>query len=124
MIDYYEILKLRPSDLTKLETKFTDYLNAIKNAKTPFSASRLKSLKKAIVSFYLLSDDKNRLLYNRLFLDGNINPHYLEAFARIELEYNIKANRVIAKLKTHEPAEGEDDAWLPIVMEGLLIVIE
>lgn len=123
MIDYYEVLKLRPSDLTKLENKFNDYLNSIKNAKTPFSASRLKNLKKAIVSFYLLSDDKNRMLYNRLFLDGNINPNYLDAFARVELEYNIKANRVITQLKNLQPAEGEENAWLPIVTEGLLVDI-
>ena len=109
MIDYYEILKLRPSNLSQLETKFNDYLNSIKNTKTPFSVTRVKSLKKAIVSYYLLSDDKNRMLYNRLFLDGNINPNYIESFARIELEFNIKANRVITQLKNLQPKEGEEN---------------
>lgn len=124
MTDYYEILKLRPSNLSQLETKFSDYLNALKNTKTPFSVTRVKSLKKSIVSFYLLSDDKNRMLYNRLFLDGNINPNYIESFARIELEYNIKANRVITQLKNLQPKEGEENDWMSIVIEGQSIEIE
>lgn len=123
MIDYYEILKLRPSNLSQLETKFNDYLNSIKNTKTPFSVTRIKNLKKAIVSYYLLSDDKNRMLYNRLFLDGNINPNYIESFARIELEFNIKANRVITQLKNLQPKEGEENDWMAIVLEGQSVEI-
>lgn len=123
MTDYYEILKQRPSDLTKLEENFTNYINNIKNSKTPFSATRVKNLKKAIMSYYLLSDDKNRMLYNRLFLDGNIHPNLLEQFARIELEYSIKSNKVIAALKEYKAEEGLEDSWMPLVTEGLEYVI-
>ncbi len=123
MTDYYEILKLRPSNLSKLEESFKTYIHNIKNSKTPFSATRIKNLKKAIMSYYLLSDDKNRILYNRLFLDGNIHPNLLEQFARVELEYSIKSNKVIAALKEYKAEEGLEDSWMPLVAEGLYFVI-
>ncbi len=123
MTDYYEILKLRPSNLSKLEESFKTYIHNIKNSKTPFSATRIKNLKKAIMSYYLLSDDKNRILYNRLFLDGNIHPNLLEQFARVELEYSFKSNKVIAALKEYKAEEGLEDSWMPLVAEGLDFVI-